>query len=139
MAMNELITVETTVKTSLEKAWGYWNKPEHITRWAVDSDDWEVSYAENDLRVGGKFVVRTRKKAGSEQVDFTGIYTNIEANKRIDYDLQDGRHVSVEFEETTDGVRVKETFESEKESGEDGERASWLATLKNFKAYVESR
>jgi uncharacterized protein YndB with AHSA1/START domain len=132
-----LITVQAVVNASLEKAWKYWNEPEHITGWAVDSDDWKITHAENDLRVGGMFKIRTQTKDGSESVDFAGTYTNIKEHELIEYDTHDGRHVRVEFEQTPDGVRVTESFEPEAESTEEGQRASWLATLDNFKSYVE--
>ena len=50
------ITVETTINAPIEKVWEYWNEPEHITGWAFASDNWEAPAAENDLRVGSKFV-----------------------------------------------------------------------------------
>lgn len=135
--MNGQITVQTTVRVSLKNAWEFWNAREHIAGWAVDSDDWEITAAENDLRVGGKFTVRTRTKDGSETVDFVGEYTNIETQNLIEYDLEDGRRVKVEFEELPDAVRVTEVFEPEEGSDKEEQQKSWLATLENFRAYAE--
>ena len=45
--------------------------------------------------------------------DFTGTYSVVKENQLIEYDMDDCRHVKVEFENTTRGVKVSETFESE--------------------------
>jgi uncharacterized protein YndB with AHSA1/START domain len=135
--VKKTITVQTVIDASVDIAWEYWNEPKHITGWAFDSDEWEVSQAENDLRIGGMFKIRTQTKEGSESVDFVGTYTAVKEHELIKYDLDDGRHVSVEFEETSAGVRVIEIFEPDEESEEEAQRASWQATLQNFKSYVE--
>jgi uncharacterized protein YndB with AHSA1/START domain len=131
------ITVQITVNASLEKVWEYWNNPKHIKGWAFDSEDWEVRDTENDLRVGGKFTVRTQTKDRRESIDFVGTYTTVKERELIEYDLDDHRHVRVRFQETSDGVRVTEDFEPEDETTEEVQRASWQATLRNFKSYVE--
>jgi uncharacterized protein YndB with AHSA1/START domain len=49
------ITIRATIQAPMEKAWVCWTEPQHITKWNQASDDWHTPYAENDLRVGGKF------------------------------------------------------------------------------------
>ena len=134
--MKKLIKVQAAVDASLDKAWEYWNDPKHFEGWAFDSDDWEVSQAENDLRVGGMFKIRTRAKDKSESAEFVGTYTVVQDRELIKYDLADGRYVRVQFQETPDGVRVTEVFEPEDETSEEDQRASWQATLQNFRSYV---
>jgi len=137
--MKNAITVQTVVNAPMAKVWECWNKPEHITGWAFASDDWEAPAAENDLRVGGKFKTVMSAKDKSSSFDFTGTYTAVRENKLIEYDLDDGRHVKVEFTETPEGVRVTETFEPENENPEEMQRSGWQAILDNFKKYVESK
>lgn len=132
------ITVETTVNAPIEKVWEYWNEPEHITKWAFASDEWHAPFAENVVEVGGTFKTRMESKSGDEGFDFEGTYTNVEMQGLIEYDMSDGRHVKVEFEETPDGVHIKETFDPESENPEDVQREGWQAILENFKKYVES-
>src|SRR5690349_17622155 len=102
---NKPITVETTVNSPLIKAWEYWNKPEHITKWAFASDDWEAPYADNDIQTGGKFKTTMAAKDKSASFDFTGTYTNVKENALIEYDTekaaneQVARHVKIEFSE----------------------------------------
>lgn len=132
------ITVETTINAPMETVWEYWNEPEHITSWAFASDDWEAPSAENDLRVGSKFKTTMSAKDQSESFDFTGTYTTVQRNQLIEYDIDDGRHVKVEFKKVPEGVKVVETFDPENENSEEIQRGGWQAILDNFKQYVES-
>ena len=81
----------------VEKVWEYWTEPDHITKWSNASDDWHTPYAENDLRVGGKFVSRMEAKDGSFGFDFGGVYDEVRANEFISYTLGDGRKVEITF------------------------------------------
>ena len=89
------ITVKTTVHAPIEKVWEYWNEPEHMTKWSHASDDWHTPYAENDLRVGGKFVARMEAKDGSFGFDFGGVYDEVKLHEVIAYTMEDGRTVKV--------------------------------------------
>ena|SRR5687768_17044244 len=135
--MKNAITVQTVVNAPTAKVWEYWNTPEHITGWAFASDDWEAPAAENDLRVGGKFKTVMAAKDKSESFDFAGTYTALKEQKLIEYDMSDGRHVKVAFEQTPEGVKVTETFDPENENSEDLQRSGWQAILDNFKKYAE--
>ena len=139
MNQQTTITVETIVQAPTGKVWEFWTKPEHITHWAFASDDWEAPHAENDVRVGGKFKTVMAAKDKSDRFDFTGAYTNVKKHQLIEYDMDDGRHVKVEFAELPEGVKVTETFEPEKTNPESMQRAGWQAILDNFKKYVEGK
>ena len=132
------ITVETIVNAPIEKVWDYWTQPEHITQWAFASDDWEAPRAENDLRVGGRFVTVMAAKDKSSSFDFGGTYTAVIEHNLIQYDMEDGRQVAIQFTPTADGVRVTETFDMETENSEELQRNGWQAIMDNFKKHVES-
>ena len=133
------ITVEVTVNDVIETVWEYWNSPLHIMHWATASDEWEAPEAENDLRVGGKFRTVMAAKDGSERFDFTGIYTVVKEHELLEYDMDDRRHVKVEFAKIPEGVKITETFDPESENTEELQRNGWQAILDNFKKYVESK
>jgi uncharacterized protein YndB with AHSA1/START domain len=135
--MPKAITVKTNIASSIAKVWDSWNKPEHITNWAFASDDWEAPSAENDLRVGGKFKTVMSAKDKSSSFNFEGIYSIVMEHSLIEYDMSDGRHVKIVFEETPLGVQVTETFDLESENSEELQRSGWQAILNNFKNYVE--
>lgn len=132
------ITVSTYINAPMEKVWKFWNEPAHVTKWCFASEDWEAPYAENDLKVDGKFKTRMSAKDNSAGFDFEGVYTRVDHHKRIDYVMADGRKVSTLFTPMGEGVHVTETFEMENENSAELQRQGWQAILDNFKNYVES-
>lgn len=135
--MATVITIEATVNAPIDKVWQYWTAPEHIVNWNSASADWHTTHAENDLRVGGKFNYRMEAKDGSFGFDFEGTYTEVQVNRAIAYSLDDGRHTTILFTETPDGVKVVESFDAEEANPIEMQRAGWQAILDNFKRYVE--
>lgn len=133
------ITVETLVKSSLDKVWQAWNTPEDIRRWNAAQEDWHTTRSSVDLREGGRFVARMEAKDGSEGFDFEGIYTRLVPRELIEYRMSDGREVRVEFMAEPGGVRVKETFDAETENPPELQRDGWQAILENFGRYVEAK
>lgn len=133
----KVITVETLIKSPVEKVWKLWTDPMHIARWNHASDDWHTTNAENDLRVGGKFLSRMEAKDGSSGFDFSGKYDAVETNKLIEYTLDDGRKVKVIFDGNENETKVTESFEAEEENPEELQKTGWQAILDNFKKYAE--
>lgn len=137
MTLKEIITIETIVIAPIEKVWAFWTKPEHITQWNNASDDWHTTRAENDLRIGGKFLSRMEAKDGSFGFDFEGIYTEVITNKKISYTILDDRKVTITFLQTENGLQITESFEAENENSLELQKLGWQAILNNFKKYVE--
>lgn len=140
------ITVETVVAADVADVWEHWTNPKSITGWAFASDTWECPYAENDVRVGGRFLTRMAAKDGSEGFDFTGTYREVEAHMRITYrmDAAEGeekqRECEVRFTNLGNHTtRVEEVFDPEAVNSEDVQRAGWSAILENFKNFVERK
>ena len=133
------ITVETTVHAPREKVWTFWTEPKHITKWNNASDDWHTPRAENDVRVGGKFLSRMESKEGSSGFDFTGEYRTVDKHSLIEYTIGDGRKVKVSFVSQENKTTITETFEAENTNSLEMQRAGWQAILDNFKKYVESK
>jgi len=132
------ITVESTIKAPVEKVWKYWTEPNHITQWCNASDDWHAPYAENDLRVDGKFKTTMAAKDGSASFDFEGVYTTVQLYKAIDYTIGDGRKVKITFTSDGNQTKVVETFEPENTNPIEMQRSGWQAILDNFKKYTEA-
>lgn len=133
------ITIEALVHADLDSVWQAWNTPADITQWNAASDDWHTPSASVDLREGGRLTARMEAKDGSAGFDFTGVFTRIEPKRLIEYRLDDGRSVSIEFHEVSDGVVVRETFEAEGTHPPEMQRAGWQAILDNFTRYVERK
>ena len=132
------ITVEAAIVAPIEKVWKYWTEPQHITQWNNASEDWHTPHAENDLKEGGRFTSRMEAKDGSFGFDFGGTYTLVETNKQIEYTLDDGRKVSINFTSQGNETTVGETFEAENMNSIELQKGGWQAILDNFKKYVEN-
>ena len=133
----EQVTIKASIKSSLNKVWDYWTSPEHIVKWNTASEDWHTTKADNDLRVGGKFMSRMEAKDGSFGFDFEGTYDEVVPHKRIAYTLDDNRKVVVTFTEKEGKTEVVETFETETENPVAMQRSGWQAILDNFKVCTE--
>lgn len=138
MANAEKITVSTTVNAPVDKVWKLYNEPEHITQWNHASDEWHSPRAENDLRPGGKFLYRMEAKDGSFGFDFGGTYNEVVDQKRITYNLDDTRAVSVDFDANGDQTTVTSIFDADTQNPVEMQQQGWQAILNNFRKYVES-
>lgn len=132
------ITIETIIKAPVEKVWGYWSEPKHITKWCQASDDWHAPHAENDLRDGGEFKTTMAAKDGSFSFDFGGTYDKVVLHKSIEYTIEDGRKVKIVFSGKGNETTVTETFEAESQNPIEMQRGGWQAILDSFKKYTET-
>ena len=133
-----MITVETNIKAAIEKVWVFWTTPNHIAKWNSASEDWHTPFAENDLKVGGKFKSTMASKDGKMSFDFEGTYTVVIPYSLIKYKMADGRTVEIKFKEVDDTVNIKESFDPESQNPEEMQKGGWQAILDNFKKYVEN-
>ncbi len=133
------ITVEAIINSPVEKVWKFWTTPEDIQAWNHASDDWECPRAENDVRVGGKFMSTMSSKDGMFSFDFNGMYSEVEEYKLLAYELPDGRKVRVTFENLGETTKVVEVFDPESENPVEMQKSGWQSILDNFKKHVEGR
>jgi uncharacterized protein YndB with AHSA1/START domain len=134
---NVEITISTTVNASVEKVWECWTEPEHITNWNSASEDWHTPFAENDLRVGGRFTSRMEAKDGSFGFDLSGTYDEVKLYEVISYKLEDGRKVRITFNGQENETKITETFEAENINPVEMQQSGWQAILDHFKKYME--
>lgn len=134
-----LITVETLINAPVETVWKKWTSPDDIVKWNNASDDWHTTRAENDLKIGGKFLSRMEAKDGSMGFDFSGTYDTIKSNELIEYTADDNRKVKVHFSDANDKTKVIEIFEAENENPIAMQQSGWQSILDNFKKYTESK
>lgn len=134
------ITVESTIHASVDTVWSAWNTPDDIKQWNAASDDWQNTASEVDLREGGRFSSRMESKDGAHGFDFGGTYVAIDAGKRLQYEIDDGRQVHIDFIDNGDGsVTVRETFDAEGTHTLEQQQQGWQAILDNFKRHVEAK
>ena len=131
------ITIETTVKATVEKVWELWTGPEHVTQWNSASPDWHSPQATNDLRTGGSFSYRMEAKDGSFGFDFEGVYDVVKPLERIEFTMGDGRKVKISFSGKDGETHITEAFDAEEINSLELQRSGWQAILDNFKRYAE--
>ena len=131
------ITVQAIVKAPVEKVWKYWNEPEHITHWSFASNDWHAPSATNDLRPGGKLIVRMEAKDDSAGFDFGGTYDVVKEHEEISFTMGDGRRVDIVFTAQGDETKITETFDAENTYPLEFQQAGWQSILDNFKRHAE--
>jgi uncharacterized protein YndB with AHSA1/START domain len=132
------ITVQTTIKAPIDKVWNRWTDPAHIVNWYFASDDWHSPFSENDLRTNGRFKTRMEAKDGSMGFDFEGLYTEVREHEQIDYEIPDGRRVSVKFNWNGTETFITEIFDAEETHPPEMQKAGWQAILDNFRKYTEN-
>ena len=132
------ITIETLVRAPIDKVWRAYTSPEDIIQWNAASDDWHTTSSSVELRVGGTFSSRMEAKDGSFGFDFAGTYTKIIPNELIEYAFGD-RTASVQFMQTSDGVKVRITFVAETEHSVEEQEQGWQAILNKFASHVEAK
>lgn len=133
------ITVEIIVKSDPETVWKSWTSPEDIKVWNTASEDWHTTLSEVDLREGGVFLSRMEAKDGSVGFDFRGTFRKIVENELIQYSIEDGRLVTIEFRPTGNGVRITETFDEESTHTREQQEQGWQSILNSFAKHVEAK
>jgi uncharacterized protein YndB with AHSA1/START domain len=143
MEAKKTITVQAVVNAPVEQVWKLYTEPEHVMKWNNASNDWHTPRAENDLKVGGKFLYRMEAKDGSSGFDFNGTYKQVKTNELIVYSLTDGRQVEIIFTTKDDDndarTKIDITFDAQSTFPIEMQRDGWQAILNNFKKYVETR
>ena len=133
------ITVEAVTNANPKTEWKCFCTPEDVLVWNTASDDWHCTKSKVDLRIGGKLFSRMEAKDGSFGFDFGGTHMTVEPHSIIEFQLEDGREVTVEFTESSEGTLVRETFDAEAENDAEMQRAGWQAILDNFARYASSQ
>jgi uncharacterized protein YndB with AHSA1/START domain len=133
------ITVSTTISSDVSTVWKNWIRPADIKKWNTASDDWHTKDCTVDFQIGGKFNSRMEAKDGSIGFNLIGQYTQIVFQKLIQYILEDGRKVTVEFKNLGELTQVNQTFMPDEDHPKDDQRDGWQNILNNFTKHVESK
>ena len=132
------ITVKATVAADVKKAWDYYTNPKHITKWNFADPSWHCPSAENDMRIGGKYLARMEAKDGSFGFDFEAIYSELIPGEKFTYGMPDGRQINVAFNNRGDNTDVIIVFDAETVNSIELQQNGWQAILNNYKKYTEN-
>ncbi len=135
--MTKFITLSESIATPRERVFDAFITPADLLQWHRGSDDCTTPHAETDPVMGGRFNIGYGDPAGEHSFDFTGVYTTMDRPARIDYTIDDGRLVEIEFAEI-DATTTQETwrFEPERTFPEELQEQGWMAQLTHLKSYL---
>jgi uncharacterized protein YndB with AHSA1/START domain len=81
------ITIEKNIIATIDEVWKAFNNPDDILQWDY-TNEWKTTWVSNDLKVGGKLLLRIENSENSENsegFDFSATYTQIELNRLIEF------------------------------------------------------
>jgi uncharacterized protein YndB with AHSA1/START domain len=129
-----MLTLTRVIDAPRELVWTAYTDPKHITKWMFAAN-WEVPFAETDVRPGGAFRIGMRPADHSEEgFTFDGTYREVVKPERIVQLTSDGRVISATFAD--DRGKTKLTLTIEMAMGEDQERGGWSQILENLAKHV---
>lgn len=135
----EPLIITTTINTSIEKVWDFYNSPEHIVNWNFAHESWHCPKSEVNFEVGGEFFNTMAAKDGSMSFVFHGTYTEIIPLQKIEYFIEDGRKVEVFFNEINENTtEIFTRFDPEHINPLEMQEQGWQSILDQFKTYTEN-
>jgi len=125
-------------KTKVFKAW---TDPEQLKRWWSIADGWSTTFAEVDLKVGGRFALGN-KPPGGELVLVTGEYLLVSPPDKLVYTWRfsgpkpEESVVTVEFNGLGETTEVVVTHEQSSPDMGPSALAGWGIVLQSLNAFV---
>lgn len=132
------INVLTNINQSTELTWEAFTVPSHLQMWAKSADDWEVSVAENDVKIGGRLKVVLTTNENSIFLQYSGVYQKIELNQHMLLTLEDGRSLEITFSSLHDVTQVQLNIDAVSEQPLEVQLFGWQSLLDHLKVYAES-
>ncbi|QTC92758.1 SRPBCC family protein [Brevundimonas goettingensis] len=146
-ATRPTLKMQRTFDAPRDLVWRAWSNPEILVLW-MGPVEWPAVSATCDFRVGGAWRICLRSPATGEDLWQSGIYTEIDAPRRLaftfkwDESHEDGppvdTQVSIDFDETADGRTVMDfTHEGLKsEQSLTGHKHGWTSTADRLEAWL---
>lgn len=137
----ETLRIRRVIPATKERLFRAWTEPSQVTRWWTIGEGWRAEFAEIDLRVGGKFKVGNRPRAG-ESVLISGEFLEVKPPDRLVYKWRFGPAspvesvITVEFNEAGDQTEVLITHENSPKEMGPGAVAGWEAVLAGLARFV---
>ena len=78
------LPIVRSFKAAPEKVWQAFTQPEALKQWFAPGDAFTIPLAEADVRIGGRYRIVMRSPEGEEH-DVSGVYREIEPNRRLVY------------------------------------------------------
>lgn len=132
----ETITIERFIQAPRERVWQAWVQPEQLKEWFTAGEGWTTPYAKADVKVGGKFDIGFQSPDKKNDFPFTGTYTELVEPEKMVFMIDDGRPVTVVFEDLGERTRIVLTLTLEKMNSAEQQRQGWTAMLVHLADYL---
>ena len=76
------LSLVRTIKATPEKVYAAWTEPKTLKKWMSPSDAMDITVAETDLKVGGKYRIVMREPDGKEH-RVGGVYKELQRGRKI--------------------------------------------------------
>jgi uncharacterized protein YndB with AHSA1/START domain len=143
--MPEPIVVSVTrhLAVSAQTVFDAWLDPSVMRKWLFATETGEVVRAENDARVGGKFVITDRRNG--EDVEHNGVWLAIDRPRQLEFTYVagdpdgDSSRVIVHIVPTESGCEVSVTHVMDPKWGDFRDHASraWTGMLARLASVIE--
>lgn len=137
----ETLRIRRIIPATKERLFRAWTEPEQVTRWWTIGEGWRAEFAEIDLRVGGRFKVRNRPRAG-EPILITGEFLEVEPPDKLVYTWRfeptnsEESVITVEFNEMGDQTEVSITHERLSREMGPSAAAGWESALESLAQFI---
>ena len=137
--------LKRTFKASREQVFHAWTKPEMMKEWFAAGEEMVGTFAEADLRVGGKFRMGMRHIPTGKQHVGTGIYKVVQFPERLVFtwlweegDKPGDMQITIELRDVNRETEMyfKHEFFPDKKS-RDGHETGWNACFQNLERVVQ--
>lgn len=137
------LDLRRTYPVSREKVWRAWTDPQALIRWFGPGDTGEVSLAEVDLRVGGRYRIEFSTLDG-EKHGVSGVYKQVVENEKLVFSWAwqstPERESLVTVMLKPDGNGTELNFRHEQFFDEDamqGHKRGWTGALVRLESFVQ--
>ncbi len=139
--MSEIVE-EIAIGAPPEKVFAAWTEAAHMTAWWKNDGEFVTEHFENDLRPGGKWLVRFRTPDGST-MGAQGEYLRVERPTHLsftwkaDWDVGGPTTIELEFRAAANGTVVKLRHSGFDDTGwRDANKEVWHETLAWLDCYL---
>ena len=142
--MTHELAEELFIEAVPERVFDAWTQSRHMTAWWSNDGEFRTEKFENDLRAGGKWLVRFRATDGSPS-GAEGEYLRVERPSHLsftwkaDWDAGGPTRIELEFQKSGNGTLVKLRHSGFDEAGwRNANKDVWRETLEALGNYLRS-
>ena len=138
------LTLIRKIKATPEKVFAAWTDPKILKKWMAPSDDMEVTLAETNLKVGGRYRIIMHEPDGKDHI-VGGTYSEISPSSKLVFtwawenapDME--TLVTIELRKVSEGTELTLTHTKfGNEQARDMHNKGWLGCVGRLEKYINA-